>query len=74
MKTLDLILCMAVGYGYVLFGLSAVAWLADDIFDFFGKDINNAYLYRVRCRTYHRRDRLMYRLRMSRIGKKRGLK
>ena len=34
MKTLDLILCMAVGYGYVLFGLSAVTWIIFHILEF----------------------------------------
>ena len=74
LQTLDLICMMLFAYGYVLFGLSAVTWIIYHILDLFGKEPPYGHMCRIRCRTYHRRDRLLYHLRVSRIGKKRGVK
>ena len=73
MKTLDLILCMAVGYGYVLFGLSAVTWTIFHILDFFAKEDGSGRLYCIYYRPVRRRDRLLVRGRTRRIRRASGI-
>ena len=73
MKTLDLILCMAVGYGYVLFGLSAVTWTIFHVLEFFAKEDDSGRLYRIYYRPARRRDRLLIRGRTRRIRRAAGI-
>ena len=73
LQTLDLILCMAVGYGYVLFGLSAVTWTIFHIIDFFAKEDDSGRLYCIYYRPTRRRDRLLIRGRTRRIRRAAGI-
>ena len=41
LQTLDLILCMAFAYFYVIVGLATVVWIVYHIFDFFSKENEN---------------------------------
>ena len=73
MKTLDLILCMAVGYGYVLFGLSTVTWTIFHVLEFFAKEDGSGRLYRIYYRPARRRDRLLIRGSTRRIRRAAGI-